>query len=49
VLDQPIDAGFLYAFTHMSLTCDPLAPKDVPDKIIKALPPNPEIVDLKRL
>jgi hypothetical protein len=44
-----MDAGFLHAFTHMSPTCDPLASKDVPDKIIKALPPNPEIVDLKRL
>jgi hypothetical protein len=48
VLDQPTDAGFLRAFTHMSLTCDPRAPVDVPDEVMKALPPDPEIIELTR-
>jgi hypothetical protein len=48
VLDQLIDAGFLCAFTHMSLTCDPHALVDVPNKVMKALPPNPEIIELTR-
>jgi hypothetical protein len=46
VLDQPTDAGFLRAFTHMSLTCDPRAPETVPDEIMAALPPDPEIKEL---
>jgi hypothetical protein len=48
VLDQPTDVGFLRAFTHMSLTCDPRAPIDVPKEIRKALPPDPEIMELIR-
>ncbi|APA07342.1 hypothetical protein sscle_02g021120 [Sclerotinia sclerotiorum 1980 UF-70] len=48
VLDQPTNIGFLRAFTHMSLTCDPRAPIDVPEEILKALPPDPEIMELKR-
>jgi hypothetical protein len=48
VLDQPTDIGFLRAFTHMSLTCDPRAPIDVPEEIRKALPPDPEIMELTR-
>ena len=48
VLDQPTDAGFLRAFTHMSLTCDPRAPVDVPEEVMKALPPDPEITELTR-
>lgn len=48
VLDQPTDVGFLRAFTHMSLTCDPRAPTDVPEEIRKALPPDPEIMELIR-
>ena len=46
VLDQPTDVGFLRAFTHMSLTRDPRAPKDVPKEVLAALPPDPEIVEL---
>lgn len=48
VLDQPTDAGFLRAFTHMSLTCDPRAPVSVPNEVMKALPPDPEIMELIR-
>jgi hypothetical protein len=48
VLDQPTDAGFLRAFTHMSLTCDPRAPVDVPKEVMEALPPDPEITELIR-
>jgi len=48
VLNQPTDAGFLCAFTHMSLTCDLRAPVDVPDEVIKALPPDLEIAELRR-
>jgi len=48
VLDQPTDAGFLRAFTHMSLTCDPRAPETVPNEIMAALPPDPEITELLR-
>ena len=47
VLDQPTDSGFLRAFTHMSLTCDPRVPQTVPDYIRDDLPPNPELVQLK--
>ncbi|ELR03151.1 hypothetical protein VC83_09677 [Pseudogymnoascus destructans] len=47
VLDQPTDSGFLRAFTHMSLTCDPRAPQTVPDNVRDALPPDPELVQLK--
>jgi hypothetical protein len=48
VLDQPTNIGFLRAFTHMSLTCDPRAPVDVPEEVLKALPPDPEIMELTR-
>ncbi|QSZ31844.1 hypothetical protein DSL72_001413 [Monilinia vaccinii-corymbosi] len=48
VLDQPTNVGFLCAFTHMSLTCDPRAPIDVPEEVLKALPPDPEIMELTR-
>ena len=47
VLDQPTDAGLLRAFTHMSLTCDPRAPVNVPDEILKTLPPDLEIATLE--
>jgi len=36
------------ALTHMSLRCDPRAPIHVPDGILEALPPDPEIVDLEQ-
>lgn len=48
VLDQPTDAGFLRAVTHMSLTCDPRAPQGVPMDIMKTIPPDPEIVELEK-
>ncbi|KAF7955521.1 hypothetical protein EAE96_004447 [Botrytis aclada] len=48
VLDQPTNVGFLRAFTHMSLTCDPRAPVDVPEEIINALPPDAEITELEK-
>ncbi len=32
----------------MSLTCDPRAPVDVPTEVMKALPPDPEITELKK-
>ncbi|PQE19655.1 hypothetical protein CJF31_00010054 [Rutstroemia sp. NJR-2017a BVV2] len=48
VLDQPTNIGFLRAFTHMSLTCDPRAPIDVPEEVLKDLPPDPEIMELTR-
>jgi hypothetical protein len=48
VLDQPTDAGFLRAFTHMGLTCDPRAPAVVPQEVLDALLPDPEIEELKR-
>ena len=48
VLDQPTNVGFLRAFTHMSLTCDPRAPLNVPKEIINALPPNAEISELEK-
>lgn len=47
VLDQPTDAGLLRAFTHMSLTCDPRVPIDVPDVILRTLPPDLEIAELE--
>jgi len=47
VLDQPTDTGFLRAFTHMSLTCDPRAPQTVPKEVRDALPPDPELVELE--
>ena len=31
----------------MSLTCDPRAPKSMPDNLFDALPPDPEIVELQ--
>ncbi|KAI9729334.1 MAG: hypothetical protein M1818_008541 [Claussenomyces sp. TS43310] len=48
VLDQPTNAGFLRAFTHMSLTCDPRAPVDVPDEFLRTLAPDPEILELTK-
>ena len=32
----------------MSLTCDPYAPKDVPEEVMKALPPDPVIIGLEK-
>jgi hypothetical protein len=47
-LDRPSTDGLTKAFTHMSLTCDPRAPKDVPEEVMKALPPDPVIVELEK-
>jgi hypothetical protein len=47
VLDRPTDVGFLRAFTHMSLTCDPRAPQKVPQEVLDTLPPDPGIVELE--
>ena len=47
-LDRPSMDGLTKAFTHMSLTCDPRAPKDVPKEVMKALPPNLVIVELEK-
>jgi len=48
VLDQLTDAWFLRAFTHISLTYNPRALVDVPQEVIDALPPDPEITELRR-
>jgi hypothetical protein len=47
-LDWPSIDGLTKAFTYISLTYDPRAPKDVPKEVIKALPPNLVIVKLKK-
>lgn len=47
-LGRPSADGLLKAFAHMSLTCDPRAPKSMPDDLFDALPPNPEIIELQR-
>ena len=46
-LDRPSMDGLTKAFTHMSLTCDPRAPKHVPQEVMDALPPDPLIVELE--
>jgi hypothetical protein len=40
--------GLTKAFTYISLIYDPRAPKDIPKEVIKALPPNPVIIKLKK-
>ena len=37
--------GLTRAFTHMSIRCDPRAPKDVPQHVKDALPPDPKLVE----
>jgi hypothetical protein len=44
VMNRPSTDGLTLAFTHMGLTCDPRAPKDVPQSVRNALPPDPKIV-----
>ena len=39
-LERPSTDGLTRAFTHMGLTCDPRAPKDVPQEVMNALPPT---------
>jgi len=38
----------LRVFTHISLTCDPAAPNDVPQDILSTLPLEPEIIELMK-
>jgi hypothetical protein len=46
-LEHPSMDRLTCAFTHMSLTADPRAPKDTPDKVVKALPLDPDIINLE--
>jgi hypothetical protein len=48
VLNQLIDARFLYTFAHMTLTYNLSALVSVPNEVMKALPPNLEIIELTR-
>ncbi|EDN94544.1 predicted protein [Sclerotinia sclerotiorum 1980 UF-70] len=48
VLDQPTNIGFLRAFTHISLMCDPRTPINIPEEVLKAFPPDPKIIELTR-
>jgi hypothetical protein len=48
ILDQPTNIGFLRAFTYISLIYDPHTPIDMPEEVLKALPPDPEIMELTR-
>ena len=47
VMERPSVDGLTRAFTHMSITCDPRAPKDVPQHIKDALPRDSRIVKWK--
>jgi hypothetical protein len=47
-MERPSIDGLTYAFTHMSIRCDPRALKDVPKHIQRALPPNQNILKLER-
>lgn len=47
VLDQPTDIRLLRAFTHISLTCDPRAPINIPEDILRALPADLELTQLE--
>ena len=46
-LDWPFMDKLTKAFTYMSFTCDPRAPKHVLQEVLDALPPNPAIVELE--
>ena len=48
VLERPSVDGVLRMLTHMSLMCDPRAPIHVPDDVLAALPPDPDIVALEQ-
>jgi hypothetical protein len=48
VLERPSADGILRMLTHMSLTRDPRAPVHVPDDVLAALPPDPDIVALEQ-
>jgi hypothetical protein len=47
-LERPSAYGLLRSLNHMGLTCDPRAPTFVPDEVLQALPPDPEIVELEQ-
>jgi hypothetical protein len=46
-MERPSVDGLTRAFTHMSIRCDPRAPKDVPPHIRDALPRDPKIAQLR--
>ena len=48
VLERPSADGILRMLTHMSLMRDPRAPVHVPDDVLVALPPDPDIVALEQ-
>jgi hypothetical protein len=48
VMERPSVDGLTRAFTHMSITCDPRAPKDVPKHVKDALPRDPKIVKWRK-
>jgi len=48
VLERPSADGILRMLTHMSLMRDPRAPVHVPDDVLAALPPDPDIVALEQ-
>lgn len=48
-LDEPTEDGLIKLFTHISLTRDPRASRDmVPEEVWRDLPPDPEIVQLEK-
>jgi len=48
VLECPSADGVLRMLTHMSLIRDPRAPIHVPDDVLAALPPDPDITALEQ-
>lgn len=48
VLERPSADGVLRMLTHMSLMRDPRAPVHVPDDVLAALPPDPDIMALEQ-
>jgi hypothetical protein len=48
VLERPSADGVLRMLTHMSLMRDPRAPIHVPDDVLAALPPDPDITTLEQ-
>ncbi|KAG4427387.1 hypothetical protein IFR05_017130 [Cadophora sp. M221] len=48
VLERPSADGVLRMLTHMSLMRDPRAPIHVPDDVLAALPPDPNITALEQ-
>jgi hypothetical protein len=47
VIERPSVDGLTRAFTHISIRCDPRAPKDMPPDIKDTLPRDPKIAQLK--